>query len=131
MNERAVLQIQSAEMRIDDLFCFQPRHDAWLSYRKRRLDANAPQRIQMQLHHVPQTGSGIAMGEAAPLPTVVGRHRRGTAQMTRQPGTARTGGEIDQQVVVPCTQGRQQTPLTPQSGKHTELAPAAINTMQL
>ena len=96
-----------------------PRDELHLAFVHARLDADAPQRVEVDLHHVAVAHQGIEMREAlAPPRAALALDRRdgiAHAEKPREPRAARMLREMHEQVVAPGAQCAQQPPFFAQT----------------
>ena len=102
-----------------------------------RIDADAPQRVEVGLDRVPSRGFGLAI-EMRELPSPQARARRAfagngpaRAQEARQVQSSRMLGEMDQQIEAPRAQAPQQPPFLADLDHDALPLPVAVDRVHL
>ena len=116
LHERARRQVMAGKQRRDLLFSRGARHQDQAAIRFVGIHADAPQRVQVLLDHVPLgvRGQPVEMREMPPPQSgalfALARDRPARAQQPREGQAARMLGQVDEEVVAPRPQRAQQRP---------------------
>jgi hypothetical protein len=137
LDETACAQAMLREQRIDMIAGLGAGVHLQLAGLRRRLQPQAAQRIQMCVDGMatPATDGAIQMrkGILPPLSALGALWCDGPAgaEQAGQPGSARMVGQVNDKIVLACTQGLQETPFVAQLGKRPQFFPVPSDAVQL
>src|SRR5690242_607006 len=133
MDEALVGEPLCGKKRVDAALLVLSRHEHEPAFILPGLDADAPERVEVDLHPV---ASGVRrkskeMAEAflpkARLAGEIGCHGVSRAERARKPGPARMLGEMHDEIVAPPAQRGEEPPLVRKPRERPRFLPAALD----